>query len=79
MAHPQLSKALCREALLWRQLDHPSILPFLGIAKIEYPRAAVCMISPWMKGNLAMRIQDQQIHSDSKHTWVGEQFYFKPA
>ncbi|KAJ7572221.1 kinase-like domain-containing protein [Mycena floridula] len=41
-----------REALLWKQLDHPNILPFLGLNTEIFP-PTVCLVSPWMaNGNL---------------------------
>jgi hypothetical protein len=41
---------ICREALLWRQLDHPHILPFLGVdAETFASRNALCLVSPWME------------------------------
>ncbi|KAL0565486.1 Rho guanine nucleotide exchange factor, partial [Marasmius crinis-equi] len=46
-----LSKEYLREAILWRQLKHPNVLPFLGIYQLE--QRQLCLISPWMqKGNL---------------------------
>ncbi|KAJ8083243.1 hypothetical protein PM082_009115 [Marasmius tenuissimus] len=43
-----------REAILWRQLEHPNVLPFLGIYQLELEQVQhFCLISPWMeKGNL---------------------------
>ncbi|KAJ6476297.1 kinase-like domain-containing protein [Mycena sanguinolenta] len=38
----------CREALVWKDLHHPNILPFLGIDRDSFP-SALCMVSPWMK------------------------------
>ncbi|KAJ7767194.1 kinase-like domain-containing protein, partial [Mycena metata] len=39
-----------REALLWRQLCHPNILPFFGVYYLE---RRLCLISPWMEnGNI---------------------------
>ncbi|KAF7349185.1 Kinase-like protein [Mycena sanguinolenta] len=38
----------CREALLWKDLRHPNILPFLGIDRDSFP-SLLCMVSPWMK------------------------------
>ena len=41
-------QALCRETMVWRQLKHPYILPFLGTTNIQLnfePR--LCLISPW--------------------------------
>lgn len=45
-------QALGREAAIWRQLEHPHVLPFLGIdAHTFAPHYA--LVSPWMKhGNL---------------------------
>ncbi|EIN04973.1 kinase-like protein, partial [Punctularia strigosozonata HHB-11173 SS5] len=41
---------LCREALAWRQLRHPCIVPFLGLYQDCDLRSSVCMISPCMRG-----------------------------
>ncbi|KAF8183729.1 kinase-like domain-containing protein, partial [Mycena galopus ATCC 62051] len=38
----------CREALLWKDLHHPHILPFLGIDRDSFP-SSLCMVSPWME------------------------------
>ncbi|KAJ7767392.1 kinase-like domain-containing protein, partial [Mycena maculata] len=37
----------CREALVWRDLQHPNILPFIGIDRQSFP-SSLCMVSPWM-------------------------------
>ncbi|KAK6966784.1 kinase-like domain-containing protein [Favolaschia claudopus] len=38
------------EALIWRQLYHPNVLPFFGLYHIEQ---RLCLISPWMQnGNI---------------------------
>ncbi|KAJ7572208.1 kinase-like domain-containing protein, partial [Mycena floridula] len=48
----KLLNKCCREALLWKQLDHPNILPFLGL-NTEMFTPTVCLISPWIaNGNL---------------------------
>jgi serine/threonine-protein kinase TNNI3K len=36
-----------REALTWRQLSHPYVLPFLGVDLDTFPGYMV-MVSPWM-------------------------------
>ncbi|KAJ7267307.1 kinase-like domain-containing protein, partial [Mycena rebaudengoi] len=39
-----------REALIWRQLSHPNLLPFFGL---YYWDKRLCLVSPWMKnGNI---------------------------
>ncbi|KAF7373372.1 Kinase-like protein [Mycena sanguinolenta] len=38
----------CREALVWKDLCHPHILPFLGIDRNSFP-PSLCMVSPFMK------------------------------
>ncbi|KAK6981052.1 kinase domain-containing protein [Favolaschia claudopus] len=34
-----------REALIWRQLSHPNLLPFFGLYYLE---TRICLVSPWM-------------------------------
>ncbi|KAF9258246.1 kinase-like protein [Marasmius fiardii PR-910] len=36
-----------KEALLWTQLSHPNLLPFLGVNTTLFPRRP-CLVSPWM-------------------------------
>ncbi|KAK0491271.1 hypothetical protein IW261DRAFT_1436717 [Armillaria novae-zelandiae] len=48
----RIFKDFCREALVWRQLRHPNILPFLGVSE-ELFAPSYCLISPWMaNGNI---------------------------
>ncbi|KAF8183770.1 kinase-like domain-containing protein, partial [Mycena galopus ATCC 62051] len=42
-----------REALLWKDLHHPHILPFLGIDRDSFP-PSLCMVSPWMEHGTVM-------------------------
>ncbi|KAJ7586154.1 kinase-like domain-containing protein [Mycena floridula] len=47
----------CREALVWRQLNHPNVLPFLGV-NVDLFAPSFCLISPWMSnGNLMQFLQ----------------------
>jgi serine/threonine protein kinase len=40
---------LHKEAIVWRQLQHPHVLPFLGLGqKIFSDNNRICMVSPWM-------------------------------
>jgi serine/threonine protein kinase len=46
-------KDFSREAVLWRQLSHPNLLPFYGVYHFKEDRNRVCMVSPWMEnGNV---------------------------
>lgn len=54
-------QAFRQEALLWRQLDHPRILPLLGIDTGMSPH--FCMVSPWMEHNNVNRF----LESNPKH------------
>ncbi|KAJ6491057.1 kinase-like domain-containing protein, partial [Mycena sanguinolenta] len=41
-----------REAIIWRQLSHPNILPFFGVYYLE---TRLCLISPWMENGNIMK------------------------
>ncbi|KAJ7719008.1 hypothetical protein B0H16DRAFT_1796267, partial [Mycena metata] len=50
-------KEFGREALIWRQLCHPNLLPFFGLYKIE---DKLCLVSPWMEnGNIMQYLRNQ--------------------
>ncbi|KAJ7619295.1 kinase-like domain-containing protein [Roridomyces roridus] len=44
---------LCREALVWKDLNHPNILPFIGIDRETFPES-LCMVSPWMENGTVL-------------------------
>ncbi|KAJ7468565.1 kinase-like domain-containing protein [Mycena latifolia] len=44
----RIRSKFCREALLWKDLEHPNILPFIGIDRESFP-SSFCMVSPWME------------------------------
>ncbi|KAL0568617.1 hypothetical protein V5O48_013367 [Marasmius crinis-equi] len=49
-----------REAIFWRQLKHPNVLPFLGMYYLEDERKNICLVSPFMEnGNLHTFLQDE--------------------
>ncbi|KZT19003.1 kinase-like protein, partial [Neolentinus lepideus HHB14362 ss-1] len=37
-----------REAAIWKELDHPNILPFFGVDAATF-EPHLCMVSPWME------------------------------
>ncbi|KAJ6457353.1 hypothetical protein C8R45DRAFT_1033457 [Mycena sanguinolenta] len=51
----------CREALVWKQLCHPHILPFLGIEGDSFP-SPLCMVSPWMEHGTVLKYLEQYGH-----------------
>ena len=52
------SKDFCKEAMIWRQLNHENVLPFYGVDTKEFhPRLA--MVLPWMShGNMMDYLKD---------------------
>ncbi|EEB91416.1 hypothetical protein MPER_10225, partial [Moniliophthora perniciosa FA553] len=48
-----------REAIVWRQLRHPNILPCLGLYYLDRSQERICLVSPWMEnGNLVQFLRD---------------------
>ncbi|TDL23881.1 kinase-like protein [Rickenella mellea] len=41
-------KEFSHEAVIWRQLKHPNILPFYGVFKGDEHFDRLCLVSPWM-------------------------------
>ncbi|KAF9255394.1 hypothetical protein L218DRAFT_829808, partial [Marasmius fiardii PR-910] len=41
-------------AIVWQQLEHPNILPFMGVCYLDKDQTQPCLVSPWMEqGDLA--------------------------
>ncbi|KAK7063386.1 kinase domain-containing protein [Favolaschia claudopus] len=52
------------EALIWRQLSHPNLLPFLGV---YHHHNRLCLISPWMdNGNILTFIRRDSPDTDKR-------------
>ncbi|KAJ8080064.1 hypothetical protein PM082_016891 [Marasmius tenuissimus] len=52
-------KEYLREAIVWKQLKHPNVLPFLGIYYLDNTRERICLVSPWMdRGDLVQYLKD---------------------
>ncbi|KAK1215506.1 Protein kinase of the Mitotic Exit Network [Marasmius sp. AFHP31] len=48
-----LLKEYMREAIVWQQLRHPNLLPFVGMYYLGEGQGQLCLVSPWMEqGNL---------------------------
>ncbi|KAK1233929.1 hypothetical protein PQX77_002880 [Marasmius sp. AFHP31] len=55
----QLHKDYMREAIVWKQLLHPNVLPFMGMYYLEKDREQLCLVSPWMyRGNLTRYLNE---------------------
>ncbi|KAJ8077726.1 hypothetical protein PM082_002159 [Marasmius tenuissimus] len=44
-----LAKDYMQEAIVWKQLKHPNLLPFVGIYLLNEGPELLCLISPWME------------------------------
>ncbi|KAJ6493953.1 kinase-like domain-containing protein [Mycena vitilis] len=56
---------ICQEALLWKDLRHPFILPFIGLYSCENGKnegpLSVAMVCPWMQnGTIVKYLKDNQ-------------------
>ena len=50
-----------REAILWKQLKHRNVLPFLGLYYLDKNKRRLCLVSPWMEnGNLVQYLKKQR-------------------
>ncbi|KAJ7126300.1 kinase-like domain-containing protein [Mycena epipterygia] len=50
------------EALIWRQLSHPNLLPFFGLYSLE---SRLCLVSPWMNnGHILEFLQNASANTD---------------
>ncbi|KAK0504393.1 kinase-like domain-containing protein [Armillaria luteobubalina] len=57
----KMIKSFCREALVWRNLYHPNILPFLGVNKHLFA-PSFCLISLWMEyGNIMAFLSERPL------------------
>ncbi|KAJ7920007.1 kinase-like domain-containing protein, partial [Mycena leptocephala] len=57
-----LLKGFGREALIWRQLSHPNLLPFYGL---YYFHKRLCLVSPWMEnGHIRAFLKKESCDTD---------------
>ncbi|KAJ3932141.1 MAG: kinase-like domain-containing protein [Lentinula lateritia] len=66
----QVLKEFCEEALVWKQLDHPNVLPFIGVNEILFS-PSYCFISPWMKnGNIMTYLENHP--EQNRFPWISQ-------
>ena len=46
------------EAVIWRQLRHPNVLPFYGVYHPDDDRSRLCLSSPWMDNGTIIQFLD---------------------
>uniref|UniRef100_A0A0W0FIU1 Protein kinase domain-containing protein n=1 Tax=Moniliophthora roreri TaxID=221103 RepID=A0A0W0FIU1_MONRR len=58
-----------REAIIWRQLDHPNVLPFHGLYLQEH---RICLISPWAANGSLTHYLDSTNIEDVNHETLSD-------
>ncbi|KAF7359797.1 hypothetical protein MVEN_00704900 [Mycena venus] len=49
----ETQRKICKEALVWRYLDHDNIVQFLGVDSMTFPSPAMAIVTRWMpQGNV---------------------------
>ena len=63
-----LAKEFAKEALLWRQLNHPNVLPFYGLYDMPSGAQRIpCLVSPWMdQGNVVLYLKANPTSANRK-------------
>ncbi|KAJ7759444.1 kinase-like domain-containing protein [Mycena maculata] len=61
----QTSKYLCQEARIWRQLEHPNILPFLGIS-LDLGRSPALISPLCASGSIMKYLQHNKRNTEEK-------------
>ncbi|KAJ7793004.1 kinase-like domain-containing protein, partial [Mycena leptocephala] len=60
-----LLKEVYHEALIWRQLAHPNLLPFFGVYFLQNNRSRLCLVSPWLEnGNISVYLKRHPVGSN---------------
>ncbi|TCD67147.1 hypothetical protein EIP91_000431 [Steccherinum ochraceum] len=57
----ELEKAFYRESILWKNLTHEHVLPFLGISDDAIP-SSLCIVSPWMSNGSLRSYLSNELH-----------------
>ncbi|KAH7925413.1 kinase-like protein [Leucogyrophana mollusca] len=56
----------CKEAVLWRQLSNPHVLPFLGVHHCPEKPLYVGLVSPWMDNGNVLQYLEKNPQADRK-------------
>ncbi|KAK7049954.1 Rho guanine nucleotide exchange factor [Paramarasmius palmivorus] len=60
-------KNFVREAIVWGQLEHPNLLPFLGLFFLGESKQRLCLISPWMENGNLTQFLDRTPRTEVNH------------
>ncbi|KZT53898.1 kinase-like protein [Calocera cornea HHB12733] len=62
----KMQKRFNRELQIWRDLDHPNVLQFLGTARLPSvtDHAQICFVSPWMQEGNVIEFLEQYPNVD---------------
>ncbi len=52
-----------RESIVWKQLRHNNILPFIGVDNVTIP-GIYCLISPWMDNSTVLHYLENHPDAD---------------
>lgn len=63
----RLLKDFLSEAVLWRQLSHPNVLPFYGIYQPDDSLPRLCLTSPWMENGNAVEFLNRHPETQCVH------------
>ncbi|KAJ7145858.1 kinase-like domain-containing protein [Mycena epipterygia] len=61
--HRRIRLQFCREALVWQRLQHPFILPLIGIDREIFP-PSLCMVSPWMEHGTVLKYLNDHVRAN---------------
>jgi len=61
--YQEFRRRFCGEALVWKNLKHPHILPFLGVDSDNF-HMCIGMVSPWMENGTIRQYMEDRGHSN---------------
>jgi serine/threonine protein kinase len=65
-----------KEAIVWRQLQHPHVLPLLGLYTSIFEDSSICMVSPWIEnGTLNDFVKSESYFANDCFRLVRETLY----